>query len=312
MDSQLKSRASGLFVLLLCLLWAFGPLRTVVAPVASPGELPYFERQALPLALLAVIACAFLMVRRARWPRGRRLIEMSLTGICMFVLPGILLQYSSNWVPPPARTALLTLVPVFTVVLEPYIDQQDPSPRNQNCLLAALTGVAGALCVFPIAIPSSTEAVGGFAAAILAAVSIAAGKCKAVALVKLIKDEPSLFPGFVAVATTTSAISLFAASLAVERPVWDPAQLTPELFWSAGIELPALLLLFWLMRQMSAVRMTVRFVLAPLIAITTGAALIRSPLAGRTWAGLALMAAACGFLLLAPEENMQPKGLSLH
>ena len=56
--------------------------------------------------------------------------------------------------------------------------------------------------------------------------------------------------------------------------------------------LPALLLLFWLMRRMAASRMTARFLLAPLLAILAGMALERSAPPLRGWIGMALLAGA--------------------
>ena len=54
--------------------------------------------------------------------------------------------------------------------------------------------------------------------------------------------------------------------------------------WTAAVELPALVLLFWLMRRMSAVRMTTRFVVTPLIVNMVGPIVLRPSMrrAGRT------------------------------
>ena len=88
--------------------------------------------------------------------------------------------------------------------------------------------------------------------------------------------------------------------------------LTPELAWSAAIELPGLLLLFWLMRRMSAARMTTRFVLAPFMALLIGAVAMHPSLTLRTWLGMFLIGAGVGWLLLAAEVEPEESALPLN
>jgi drug/metabolite transporter (DMT)-like permease len=64
-----------------------------------------------------------------------------------------------------------------------------------------------------------------------------------------------------------------------------------------------LLLLFWLMRRMSAVPMTTRFLLAPLIANIVSLLLLRPTVSLRAGLGLLLIAAGAGWLLFRPESE---------
>jgi drug/metabolite transporter (DMT)-like permease len=73
------------------------------------------------------------------------------------------------------------------------------------------------------------------------------------------------------------------------------------------IELPALFLLFWLMRRLAASRMTARFFLAPLFATLAGMALKPTSPPLRAWLGLALLAGGAGWLVFAPEEETEVK-----
>ena len=78
-----------------------------------------------------------------------------------------------------------------------------------------------------------------------------------------------------------------------------------------GLDLPALLLLFWLMRRMTAARMTLRFVLGPLIASLAGVALFAPTVSARAWLGLALMAAGSAWMLLQRDSPEDSTTLSL-
>jgi drug/metabolite transporter (DMT)-like permease len=84
-----------------------------------------------------------------------------------------------------------------------------------------------------------------------------------------------------------------------------------DLAWLVLVTLPGLLLLFWLMRRMSAARMTTRFVLAPWLAVLAGIALERPALTARMILGLVLMIAGAGWLLLVPEDAVRDAELRL-
>jgi drug/metabolite transporter (DMT)-like permease len=300
-------------LLLLSLLWACGVLRADLLPGLVPDLLPRMERQAVPFALLAVVAGLIAVTQQAQWPRAlsfRR--NAILIGLGLFVAPAGLVSLADGLVPGMARVALFTLVPVFTLVFEPYVggafDRQ-----SRSALLAALASIAGALCVFPVEIPASTEAGLALCALILAAACIAAANCKAVVLATQPAEKSTATTApTAAIAGASAAIAFAAASAITEQPVWKWSTWEPELLWSAVVEAPALLLLFWLMRRMSATRMATRYVIAPLLAILIGAALMRSALAPRTWLGLVLMAGGAAYLLLAPAAEPESTGLSLH
>jgi drug/metabolite transporter (DMT)-like permease len=259
------------------------------------------ERQAVSFALLAVSTAVFALLRGAVWPRGRQAWACVLAGVGLFVAPAVILALSSGLVSTLARVALFSLVPVFTVVLEPYMGPGDGS-KIRGGLIAALAALVGMLCIFPVDIPGSIAAGAGFCAVIVAAAVVAAANCFAVRIAAE-RGENSIAP-VATIAATTAALALIAASAMSEQVNWKWTAFAPELAWSAALELPALLLLFWLMKRMSAARMTTRFVLAPLITTLFSLALLRPSVGGRGWLGILLLAAGAGWILLAPTEDL--------
>jgi drug/metabolite transporter (DMT)-like permease len=296
-------------LLFLSLLWAVAMLRADLLPGLIANPLPYLQKQAISFALLAVLISLVAALRRERWPSSRLLWDSVFVGLGLFVVPLALTTLANGRVSGLAKAALFTLTPVFASVFEPYISTRTTT-QSRGGLFAALASVAGALCVFPLGIPTSIEAAGGLCAVILATVCVAAANCKAVAMAKELSGYSTTTHAAIAGATATIALAI--ASAAMERPVWKWNALGPELLWSILIEVPGLLLLFWLLRRMSAARMTTRYVLAPLLAILAGAGLMRAALTPRTWLGLLLMAAGAAYLLLAPEAESKLEGLSLH
>lgn len=299
--------AAGL--LFLCFLWSLASLRSDLVPNLLPNLLPPIERQALPFVLLALSGALFSFLRGAEWPQPRRFRGAVLIGLGLFVVPAVAIYWAEQYISDLTIVALFSLTSVFAVVQEPYIGRGDTlEPRGS--LLAALAAVVGTLCVIPAGSPDSIRAGSAFCAVILAAACVAAANCLAVA-VAAESTGKSLAP-LTAIAAMTAVAGLVVLSALTERAVWHWHALALELAWSAAAELPGLLLLFWLMRRMSAARMTTRFVLTPLMASLIGLALLRPTVSLRAGVGLLLMATGAGWLLFAPQDNPEPGTSPLH
>jgi drug/metabolite transporter (DMT)-like permease len=297
--------------LLLCLLWAADSLRGDLFPPSAVSALPLLERQALRFALLAVAAAAVAGFLRAQWPRGRRLGHCVLVGIGLFLLPALLVHISREWISDLSRVALFSLVPVFALVFEPYFGSGSES-LSKSGLIAALGAVVGTLCVFPVDVPESIAAGGAFLVLIGAAACIAAANCGAVSIAADLSGRSliprSLLP-LVSIMSGTAAAGFALASALAEHPTWNWSALSPEFAWWAAVDWPALLVLFWLMRRMSAVQMTTRFLLAPLIANLVSLLLLRPTVGLRAGLGLLLIAAGAGWLLFRPESENERDSL---
>jgi drug/metabolite transporter (DMT)-like permease len=256
------------------------------------------EREALPLALLAAAAGLYAAARRATWPHGKHLWPPVLIGLALFVAPSVLVHFALGWVSAFTRVVLFSLVPVFAVVFEPHLGRNANAPLR-GALLASLASLVGMLCVFPVDTPASIEAGCAFAIVIVAAACVAAANCYAV---RIASEPPqNTIAPIAAIACSAAALGLLAASAATESLTWTTN--VQDLAWSALVTLPGLLLLFWLMPRITAVRMTTRFVLAPLIAILIGMAIDRPAVAPRIWLGILLAAGGAAWLLLPPDDQ---------
>jgi drug/metabolite transporter (DMT)-like permease len=299
-------------LLLLSLLWALGVLRVELLPTLQPFSLPSMARQTIPLALLAILT-TFITIARRQQPHRSTLRTPALIGLALFVAPEWLASPADNRLPDATRIVLLTLVPIFALVFEPYIGNPSNEAPRPGTLLAALTAVAGALCVFPAAMPQSIDAAIGFLAMIVAAAAIAAANCWAI---QQIRSSPLSSISFIAAASTTAAIGTAFSSLLFEGPTilkqaLAATSFTPQLLWSAAIELPSLLLLFWLMTRLSAIQLATRFLASPMLAVAGGLLLIHAKPVPRTTAGLLIIAAATAYLLLPHPSEPESSTLSL-
>jgi drug/metabolite transporter (DMT)-like permease len=293
-------------LLALSLLWALGSLRREILPAAANGALPPMARQAMVYALASVVALAAAASRRAAWPSSRQAWAWTGVGVGLFVLPAALAAMAGTWIGALERVAIFSLTPVIAVVIEPHLGA---GRTVRGGLQASLLVVAGSLGIFPLDLPGSWQAGAAVGLVVLAAASAAAANCCAVRLAGGLA-RGSL--AAMAALSTGAAAGCFAVLSAVtERAAWRWQTAGGDLAWAVAIDLPAVLLLFWLLRRLTAAAMTTRFVLAPGITVGIGIALEQAAVTARLWVGMALVAAGALWLLRRPESEGDVSALRL-
>ncbi|MGA9585677.1 MAG: hypothetical protein WBQ95_10140 [Terracidiphilus sp.] len=284
-------------LLLLCLLWAAAALRPDLLPgsfrVARSSPL---ASEAVSLALFAVIAAIAAFVYKASWPRGRVLGATVLAGLGLFAVPSVLIEVARGDVDDATRVALFSLAPVFAFVFEPHLGLES-TPQQRGGLAASLIAVCGTLLAFPLDLPRSASTAFASCGVVAAVASVAAANCLSVRIVCEQAARSTL--SFAAIAVGSAAVALGVWSAVFEQGAWSALRFDP---WTA-LDLLPIVLLFWLMGRMTAVRMTTRFLIAPLLANLIGLAYLRPAVQLHGWLGLALIAAGSGWLLLGPEEE---------
>lgn len=289
-------------IVLLSLLWAAGSLRADLLPASTVATLPPFLAGAAPLAFLGVIAGTLALLRRAPWPRRAQVLSALWIAFGLFLAPAWLVHIAQSSVPSLTRVALFALVPVFAVVLEPHLDSA--AQRPSFSLASSLAAVLGMLLVFGLQVPSSFTAAAAQAGLVAAALLIAAANCHAV---HVARDLPprSRAPFNALVASTAFALLITSSFLVREH--MPSASHASALLWPALVDFPALALLFWLFPRLSALRITARFLLAPLLAALISLVIVAPQISLRAAAGLLLVAAASAWLLCAPNESSPSK-----
>ena len=292
----------------LSLLWALDSLRGDLFPnlFHPDSSLPPFESLGLHWGLLAAGAAIAAVVRRSGRPGARLVVEWTLLGIALFAAPGLILETVASHVPQLTRVALFALTPCFAVVLEPYLGVPDRElPRHG--LPAALTALAGVLLLFPFELPSTPAQAAGFVAVVLAALLVAAAGCRAV---RAANEFDSVAP-CAAWAAAAASVVFLAACLISEPTQGVAAAIAPQAIWSLLLDLPALLLFFWLLRRVTAAQHAMRLILAPLFTSLLSLILFLPPVSLRAAAGLALMVAGAAWMLWPMRHRSgRPESLS--
>ncbi len=301
-----RRRDLGL-LLLLSLLLGLGWLRNDLLRTTLPRLLPGREARTLPLVLLAVAAGSAALVRRDRWPRGKRLLWALAIGPGLFLVPAWLAR-SATSISAVSGFAVGALVPVFVVLFEPWVGGREE--YRKGAFLASLVAVGGALLAVPISVPGELGGVKDYL--LLVAGMAVMGVTNCVAARELFAaggEGGSAAAPVAAIAGAVCAAGFAVADGDAGRWVVGWSLVWPELAWSAVVELPALLLLFYLFQRMSAVRLSARYVLSLWIPLVVVAVATRAALGVGSWIGLGLMG--LGGLMLTFGGEEEPVRLSL-
>jgi drug/metabolite transporter (DMT)-like permease len=285
-------------LLLLSLLWAVGWVRADLQPGASARwSLTPMMNQAFLLGSLALAASAAALVRRAEWVAKDVAGRAALVGIGLFAIPAVLTSVAKGRMDDAARVALFALTPLFAVIFEPYFGMEaGETLEDRRGLLAAMSAIAGTFLLFPVELPHSYGPAFAMFGVVATAALIAAANCAAVRLARQSISNLT----FTATASGFAALTLGILALAFRQPA---SSRVPFDAWAIP-DWVALVLLFWLMRRMSAAQMTTRFLISPLVANVMSLVLLRPNVGIQSWVGLSLIAAGAGWLLFVPGSEL--------
>ncbi|MDE3202146.1 MAG: hypothetical protein KGN79_14620 [Acidobacteriota bacterium] len=283
------------------LLWAFDALRFDAWPEIfrrAPESL-YFQRSALLWSVLALGAAVPAAARRA-WPTKRQALHAALIGVGIFVVPALLTHATASLIADQVRVILFMLTPLFAVVLEPSVGSSNATPPHGN-LLAALVAVAGGLMLFSFRLPNSIQEGGAFCLLVVGAAWVAATNCWAVHVTQRHNTDSSLVLAAIGAGTTALAFACLSMVFGSQGFVFHCSM--PELLWTVIVDLPVLLGFYWLLDHMSATRMTLRFVLAPLFTALLSIVLFQPAVSLQSIGGLILMATGTGWILFVTKVD---------
>jgi len=284
-------------LLLLCLIWAVGWVRADLQPGTSGrwSVTPLMNQAAL-LGSLALAAAAAALVRRVEWPGREFAGKAGLVGVGLFVIPTLLTGVARDRIDDATRVALFSLTPLFAVIFEPHLGiHAGKDHESRGGFLAAMTAIAGTFLVFPVELPRSYGAAFLMIGVVGTAAWIAGANCTAV---RMTRQSPSVLT-FTTVVSGLAALALEIFGLGFRQHAASGVFFNG---WTV-LDLVALALLFWLMPRMSAVQMTTRYLIAPLMANLMSLALLRPHVDIQSWIGLLLIAAGAGWLMFAPAKT---------
>lgn len=274
---------------------AFGALCVLLS---SSWLLPAGDVDASPIAhqgcFYAVVGLAAGMLSyRHLWgrlKRGERLC-WQLTGLSVLLLglPTVLGEWARDGMSDISRAALFALVP-FVVVVVAAARELEPGVRR--FFVPALIGFGGALLLLPFSFPMSMRGQAMFVALLLVIVLVGFAS---ESIYRLLRGFGMLEA--LAVICLSNALFLAACHFAglPFAESWNGVSALISIH--SLYSLAELLLLVWLLREMTPVRLAARYLVVPLFTVGEGLAFLRPSPTVRMGSGLVLLVFGVGYIL---------------
>jgi hypothetical protein len=248
--------------------------------------LPGLELQGLRYGLIGLVA--FLFVRgRVRF--GRVGLGVVAAGVGFFGLPMVVGEWARVGVPEISRSALFAMVPVVVVMVVAAGDEERGARRF---LVPILVGLGGLLLLLPLEFSGSLRGRLMQSAVCLAVVSVG---LSSVWLFRLLRGL--VLAEALAIVCLSNGVFLLVCSVVREEFVWRLSGLASVVSFSSLVDVVEVVLLVWLLREMTPVRFAARYLVIPLLTLLESYALTRAALSVRMVSGLVLLASGAGMLL---------------
>lgn len=254
---------------------------------AGATEESSIAQQACFYGLVGLVALIFAYRRiRLQWHACLRVAAAS---ILLLGVPSVLGEWARDGISDINRAALFALVP-FVVVMVAATRESETGVRRFS--IPALIGFGGVLLLLPFSFPTSPhgQIVFGVLLVVVALVGFASE-----AIYRLLRGFGMIEA--LAVVSISNAVFLLTCHV-VNLPSAESGSGMSSVFSIHSLyNLVELFLLIWLLREMSPMRLAVRYLIVPLFTVLEGFAFLHPRLTIRMGAGLVLLVAGVSYLL---------------
>ncbi|MCU1223316.1 MAG: hypothetical protein JWQ42_1409 [Edaphobacter sp.] len=258
-------------------------------PPGAGDALPLLEQQCL-LYVVAGLG-ALLFVKRGVWARIAELrwARLAIAGVIFLSVPAVLIESVGSRVPAVNRSAAFALLPAVVVLVTV---SRSNAEEGRRFLAPSLMAFGGVLLLLPVALPGSAREW-----AMLAVVCLAVGlvAIAGVWIYQLLQAVAVV--DAIALMCLVNALSLLTWCSVTGSLVWQWSEFGTMVSIASLVDLVTLVLLIWLLREMSPVRFAARYLLIPLLTVVEGYIVLRPELTVRMGAGAALLTAGAAWIL---------------
>jgi drug/metabolite transporter (DMT)-like permease len=281
---------------------------------AWPSTLPTAIRPVLDDLLMAIVIGAVGwkgLARGSLWSWDG--VKLAVGSVLLLGVPATLAGVALGGASEVTITALFALAPITVVVFVSNFNLGGDEAAGANKLLGpALAGLGGTLLLLPVSTPESWRE-GGFAA--IAALGVLIAAVAGDWMYRLLRDfdviEAALICCF---ANGFYFLAVFAVSFLTAGGdgasrwdgVWTRDVLIVEIAKALLFNLPQIVLLVWLMRDVAPARFAARYLVVPLLTVVEGYVLLRPGIGVRAIGGGALMVFGVWRLLTASQREGEP------
>jgi drug/metabolite transporter (DMT)-like permease len=279
-----------------------------------PSDLPAAPRQGLHDLLIGLALGLVAWSKAARSePRGRQRIKLAVASVLLLGVPATIAQAALSGVSEVSIAASFAMLPVAVVVLVSYVGRGNVEGQGTSELLApAVIGFGGTLLLLPVEVPSASrevicEVAVVFAVLIAASASVwmyrllgGFAVVEAAAVCCLVNAV--FFLGVMLVSGLTGGAEGFGGW----GGVWNWKGFAAEAGAALLFDLPQVVLLLWLMREVEPARFAARYLAIPLFTVIEGYVLLHPEVTLRAAVGAGLLVFGAWRLMTVNQHNEEP------
>lgn len=288
LTSRPQQRRRNVWIVFFCLCLLLSS--SWLLPAGETEESP-IAHQAFFYGAVGLLAAVFSFGRLWSRLKRREWLSLKVGGVSVLLLgmPAVLGEWIRSGISDISRAALFALVP-FVVVVVAVARESESGARRFS--IPALVAFGGVLLLLPFSFPTSPREQILFAVLLVA---IALVGFASESIYRLLRDFSTIEA--LAVVSLANAAFFLACHFARLPSAESWSGVSSLLSIHSLYNLIELLLLVWLLREMSPVRLAVRYLLVPLFIVLEGFAFLHPHLTVRMGAGLVLLVAGAAYLL---------------
>jgi drug/metabolite transporter (DMT)-like permease len=281
----------GVYCLLASATWIVVPL--------EEGT-PFFERQAI--LFVAIGGGAVIFSRGRLRVLGSKLpwVRLGVAGVGFWGVPACLIHWFGSGIPSVVISAAFAVLPVVVVLVASSVGVTQGKGEGWGSLAPALAAFGGVLLLLPVDLPGSVRGQLTLAVACVAVVLVAVS---GVWMHRLMQG--GAIAETVVIVCFANAVFLVVCGLVERDFAGGWSGLAAMLSLSTCIDLVQIVLVFWLLREMSPVRFAARYLVIPLLTVVEGYVVLRPELTARMVVGAALLTGGAARILVskAPDDE---------
>jgi hypothetical protein len=302
-DVMTRAQWVGFFAL--CAMGASGWL----VEGAWPSALPVAARECVHELVIAVLVGGFAW---RGFPSGRarglQWVRLAAASVCLLGVPAALIESTRGGVSSVTVAELLALVPGAVVVLIPAFEVSGAN-NTMRLLGPAVLGLAGVLLMLGFALPGTwreSRLEGVVAIAVVVAAGASVWMYRLLAGVRVGE----------AVVVCCAANAVFWLGVMAATALGSGAGWVGDLSWgglkmecakAVLFDMPQIVLLLWLTREVAPAKLAARWLAMPLLTVAEGYALLRPEVTVRVLAGAALVVIGVWRLMASDANDEEPR-----
>jgi drug/metabolite transporter (DMT)-like permease len=260
----------------------------------------FFERQIILFVVVGVGAIAFSGGRLRMLDSRLPWVRLALAGVLFWGVPAYLIRWVESGISSIVTSATFALLPVVVAVctISGGVSQDR---EGWGSLTPALAAFGGILLLLPVGLPGSVRGQLMLAVAFVAVVLVAISGVWMHRLMRGVAIADAAI-----IVCFANAAFLVICGLVARDFAGGWSGLSAILSLSSGIDLIQIILVFWLLREMSPVRFGTRYLVIPLLTIVEGYVFLRPEVTARMLVGIVLLTAGAVWILIAkaPDDEV--------